>query len=131
VLGHDRQQLDRRGELTLRGVGVAGDQKELVGTGGGHAAQQGVEVVAVAHHASGDVDRDRVAHGAQASRDLDGSVGAVLGRAGDRQADRLREVSCLFLAATEREDLKTRVIQRRGVGYLCHRVQLFRRPSPP
>ena len=71
VLGHDRRKLDRRGEFTLRGIGVAGNQEELVGAGSGHAAQQGVEVVAVAHHAGGDVDRDRVAHGAQAPGHLD------------------------------------------------------------
>ena len=87
-------------------VGVAADQEQVVGAGLGHPGQDRVEMGAVAHHSGGDVNGDLVAQLAQLGRHLDGTVGPVLGRAGDGQAHLLWQLCGLPEAAREGQHLE-------------------------
>jgi hypothetical protein len=55
VLGHERQQIDGPCIQTLRLVGVAADQEEVVYPRLGHGGEERIEVLAVAYHAGGHV----------------------------------------------------------------------------
>jgi hypothetical protein len=114
MLVDDREQLHRRGVRPVRRSRVAPDHEGVVDAVLLHAGEQLVEVVAAAHHAGGQMERDRVAERPQPRRRRDRLVEAVPGRAGHRQPDVLGELGGLGLTAAEREDLEVDGVDHRS-----------------
>ena len=114
VLVDDREQLHRRGVRAVRRSRVPSDHEGVVDAVLLHAAEQLVQVVASAHHAGGQVERDRVTQGPQPRRRRDRLVEPVLRRTGHREANALGQLGRLGLALPEREDLEVDGIDHRS-----------------
>jgi hypothetical protein len=79
-----------------------------------HAAEQLVQVVASAHHAGGQMERDRVTQSPQPRSRCDRLVEAVLRRTGHREANALGQLGGLGLALPEGEDLEVDGVDHRS-----------------